>query len=88
MDINSLKELRSRGIYLFPGVGQVLLQCATFRTPSRSHQRHKEIPPILERSFSFERNLQSWTKCGAVLLTRCICSIGPSVKKEERGDDG
>jgi len=49
----------------------------------------KEIPPIFDISFSIERNLKSWAKCGAVPLTRCILQHR-SVRHEkgERGDDG
>jgi len=40
--------------------------------PADPSKGTREIPPIFERSFSIERNLQSWAKCGAVPLTRCI----------------
>jgi hypothetical protein len=135
MDINSLAELRSRGIYLFPGVQNTtqLTQetdqnFGLFKSLLREYARvlsnelfsdrdpsskgattldqsyysvllsgrppdpikgTKEIPPIFELSFSVDRNLKSWAKCGAVPLTRCILQHR-SVRHEkgERGDDG
>jgi len=68
MDINSLAELRSRGIYLFPGVGQVLLQCATFRTPD---------PTKAQRDSSYFGKVILFREKFAVLDEMWCCPFNP-----------
>jgi hypothetical protein len=139
LDLNSLAELRSRGVYLFPGVQhtthvtqetdqnyglfksmlrkyiQVLMNelCAQARpndgiTASTApvalsrksyglllsgrvadpEKGLQAIPPIFATAFSYERNLRSWEKVGAVPFTmNCLNNEAFRVEVNDERDE-
>jgi hypothetical protein len=137
LDLNSLAELRSRGVYLFPGVQntthvsqetdqnyglfksllrkyiQVLMNELTAQArpnganPSApvtlSHKSYglllsghvadterglQAIPPIFSTAFSYERNIRSWEKVGAVPFTmNCLNDESVCIEIDDAQDD-